>query len=94
MGCKLFTINKVQQVFALRVDFQCLPGLEFKQEAVLAVDIMFPNVQVCSPTSQSQMEPVQHHLLLRKVKLAAEVSLFAYCGKFFPNGPWLAYCPI
>lgn len=26
-------------------------------------------------------------------KLACEVSLSAYCGEFFPNGPWLASCP-
>ena len=42
----------------MRVDFLGLPGLGFKQDAVLAADIMFQNAQVCSPTEQPQMEPV------------------------------------
>lgn len=63
----MFTINKVQQVLAVRVDFLGLPGLGFKQDVYLAADIMFQNAQVCSPTVQPQMGPVQHHLLLRGI---------------------------
>lgn len=67
MDPKLFTINKVQQVLVVRVDVLGLPGLRFKQDAVLAAALMFQNAQVCSPTGQPQMEPVQHHLLLRGI---------------------------
>lgn len=35
------------------MDFLGFPGLGFKQETILAADVMFQNAQVCSPTTQS-----------------------------------------
>lgn len=52
---RLTRFNRFRDVW---LDFLGLPGLRFKQKTVLAADAMFQNAQVCSPTVQSEMDPV------------------------------------